>query len=106
MTDTSIRTDRPPGQGNAAASADEERLLGECHPTKSTRLTLRTWGSEVILWRHRNPRNSGPDSDPAAHITRVDGVVIVDWDDWHRKHKPEWMPSVEGWVREILEAEA
>lgn len=106
MIETSIRTDRPPGQDDAAASVDEDRLLGECHPTKRTRLTLRTWGNEFILWRHRSPGNSGPDADPAAHITCVDGVVAIEWDDWHLRHKPVWMPSVEDWVRELLEGEA
>jgi hypothetical protein len=101
VTDTSIRTDSPPGQDGG--DADEDRLLGEFCPSKDVRLTLRAWGDEVILWRHRNPRNSGPDSDPAAHITRVDGGVIVDWDEWHRKHQPVWMHSAADWVREVLE---
>jgi len=103
VTDTSIRTDRPPGQDDAAASGDEDRILGECHPTKGTRLTLRTWGNQVILWRHRTPGNSGPDADPAAYITVVDGTVTdIEWDTWHLRHKPVWMPSVEDWIRETI----
>lgn len=101
VTDTSIRTDRPPGQG---PTADEDRLLGEHHPAKGTRLTLRAWGDEVILWRHRSPGNSGPDADPAAYISRVDGRIHVEWDAWHCKHKPVWMPSVEDWIRDTLAA--
>lgn len=101
MTTPIVRTTRPPGQ-----DAGEDRLLGECHPTKSVRLTLRACAGKVVLWRHRSPGNSGPNSDPAAHITRVDGVVIIDWDDWHRKHRPVWMPSIEDWVRELLDAES
>jgi hypothetical protein len=96
MTDTSVDSDSPPAQD------DSDGLLGEFQPATYVRLTLQRWGDEVILWRHRNPRNSGPNADPAARITRVDGVTITDWDDWHRKHRPVWMPSVEDWVREAL----
>jgi hypothetical protein len=97
----------PPGQGDAAASAAEDGLLGECHPAKGTRLTLRAWGGKVILWRHRNKRNSGPDADPAAYVTCAAGVVTaIKWDDWHQRHQPVWMASVEDWVRETLEAES
>jgi hypothetical protein len=99
VTDTSIRTEAPPGQDDA-----EGRLLGEFQPATYVRLTLQEWQGRITLWRHRNPRNSGPGADPAAHIKRIDGVTIIDWDAWHRKHKPVWMPSVEDWVRDTLRA--
>lgn len=99
MIETSIRTEGHPGQDDS-----EGRLLGEFQPARYVRLTLRERGGQVILWRHRNPRNSDPDADPAAHISRIDGVTIIDWDAWHRKHRPVWMPSVEDWVRETLGA--
>jgi hypothetical protein len=99
MTDVSIRTERPSGQGDA----DDDRFLGEMQPATYVRLTLSERGDGAVLWRHRNPGNSKPDPDPAARITRVDGVTVIDWDDWHRKYRPVWMPAAEDWVRETLE---
>jgi hypothetical protein len=79
-------------------------FLGEFHPARGTRLTLEEWRGQVTLWRHRNPANSDPGADPAASVTAVDGRIDVDWDPWHRKHKPAWMATVEDWVRDTLGA--
>lgn len=101
MTSPSIRTNAPPGQDESGV--DEVCLLGEYSPAKHVRLTLHARDDKAVLWRHRSPGNSGPAADPAAHITYADGVVnSFEWDDWHRQHKPVWMPSAEDWVRQTI----
>jgi hypothetical protein len=96
MTNISLEAGHPPTQG----------ILGECHPAANVRLVLRRQDGETYIERPSWGSRSGTDEDIAAIITRVDGETRVEWNDWHRKHKPVWMPSVEDWVRELLDAES
>lgn len=89
MTDTSVDGPAPPGQ-----------LLGEYMPTAVVRLTLLDCGNgEAVLERHRYG-SATPPSEIAARIRHAGAVVsAVEWDKWHRRHKPVWMGSVEDWIR-------
>lgn len=94
MSDARVNAAEPPGQG----------LLGEFKPTKGVRLTLHRRESGIVLLRHRVNTYANA-ADIAAHVTCTDGVVTgTDWNDWHRKHQPVWMPTVEDWIRETVKA--
>jgi len=94
MTTPSIRTDSPPKQG----------LLGEFHPANGVSLTLHSRGTEVLLLRHRVNTYASA-ADIAARVVCTGGAVsVVKWDEWHLEHQPVWMPSVEDWIRETIEA--
>jgi len=105
MPRTSVDAQAPPRQDDAAASADEDRILGEFHPSKCVRLTLNRRDSRILLLRHRINIDAG--ADIAARVICNDGAVtVVKWDEWHLKHQPVWMGIAEDWIREVLEAEA
>lgn len=95
MTDTSVNAAGRPKQG----------LLGEFKPTNGVTLTLHRRDSGIILLRHRVNTYANA-ADIAARITYTDEDVTAEWDDWHLRYKPVWMPIVEDWIRETLRGES
>lgn len=95
MAAPSVEASHPPTQ---------VRILGECNPAANVRLILCRQDGETYIERPSAGSRAGTDEDIAAMVTHEGNSVSVEWNAWHRKHQPVWMPSVEDWVRELLAA--
>lgn len=93
MTTPSVEASHPPTQA---------RILGECSPAANVRLVLRQQDGETYIERPSMGSRAGTDEDIAAIVVREGDTVNLEWNGWHQRHRPVWMPSVEDWVRELL----
>lgn len=100
MTPPSVRAASPPGQDHIARIAG--KTIAKCRTSDGIEIFLSNQAGDLVLIRPSVGTRRGTDEDIAAWVTPAKRQVVIEWNEWHREVKPEYMPEVEAWTRRQL----